>query len=32
MARWREENADATRSYNEYIEKHGLFSEKWRNW
>jgi transcriptional regulator with XRE-family HTH domain len=32
MARWREENAETTRSYNEYVEKHGLLSERWRRW
>ena len=25
--KWREENRDAIRAYNEHIEKHGLFSD-----
>lgn len=28
--RWREENAEAIRSSNEYVEKHGLPLEKYR--
>ncbi len=32
MARWREENAEATKSFNDFIEKHGLFADQWRTW
>ncbi len=32
MARWREENAEATRSFNEHIERDGIFGERWRRW
>lgn len=32
MARWREENAEATRSFNEHIERDGIFGEKLRRW
>lgn len=30
--RWAEENADAIRIHNEFVEKHGCFGEEWRNW
>lgn len=31
-ARWRAENADAIRSFNEHIERDGVFGEEWRSW
>ena len=30
--RWAEENADAIRLHNEFVEKYGCFGEEWRNW
>jgi len=29
-ARWREENAEAIKSYNEYVEKHGVLLSEYR--
>lgn len=31
-ARWRAENAEAIRSFNEHIERDGVFGEEWRSW
>jgi antitoxin CcdA len=31
-AKWREENRDAIESHNRFIEKHGIWSEKYRSW
>lgn len=31
-ARWRVENAEAIRSFNEHIERDGVFGEEWRSW
>ena len=30
--RWAEENAEAIRIHNEFVEKHGCFGEEWRSW
>jgi antitoxin CcdA len=31
-AKWREENREAIESYNRFIAKHGIWSEKYRKW
>lgn len=31
-ARWRAENAESIRSFNEHIERDGVFGEEWRTW
>jgi antitoxin CcdA len=31
-AKWREENHEAMESHNRFIEKHGIWSEKYRSW
>jgi antitoxin CcdA len=31
-ARWAEENREAIESYNRFIEKHGIWSKKYRRW
>jgi antitoxin CcdA len=28
--RWKEENREAMEAFNRFIEKHGIFSERWR--
>lgn len=30
--RWAEENAEAIKIHNEFVEKHGSFGETWRSW
>jgi len=30
--RWAEDNAEAIRIHNAFVEKHGCFGEEWRNW
>jgi antitoxin CcdA len=30
--KWQEENRKATESMNEYVRKHGLWSDKYRTW
>jgi antitoxin CcdA len=30
--RWREENRTATRSMNDFVERHGLWADKYRSW
>lgn len=30
--RWQEENREATESMNDYVRKHGLWSDKYRTW
>jgi antitoxin CcdA len=30
--RWREENREALESHNRFIEKHGIWSTKYRSW
>lgn len=31
-ARWLQENAAAIQSYNEFVEKHGMVLERYREW
>src|SRR5437762_158451 len=31
-AKWQEENREAFESHNRFIEKHGIWSEKYRSW
>ena len=31
-AKWREENREAIESHNRFIEKHGIWSKKYRSW
>jgi antitoxin CcdA len=31
-AKWREENREAMESHNRFIEKHGIWGEKYRSW
>ena len=31
-AKWREENREAIDSHNRFIEKHGIWSKKYRSW
>ena len=30
--RWKKENKEAIKSYNKYVEKHGVFGEEFRIW
>ncbi len=32
IRRWSEENKEAIESHNRFIEKHGIWSEKYRSW
>ena len=32
IRRWSEDNKEAIDSYNRFIEKHGIWSEKYRKW
>jgi post-segregation antitoxin (ccd killing protein) len=32
VAKWQEENREAFESYNRFIEKHGIWSQKYRSW
>ncbi len=31
-SRWAEENAEAIRQHNAFVEKYGPFGEEWRSW